>query len=92
MRSTDVTYAEISCQCRLTSFWMFSSKIERRSLMGNGSDVCEWKRVRAEIERIRQAVRGIDAHHQRPVAEIRESNARGGRQARLAHAAFAAEQ
>ena len=44
VRSTEVTYEEISCQCRLISFWMFSSRIESWSVMGNGSEVCEWKR------------------------------------------------
>jgi hypothetical protein len=46
--------------------------------------------VPAEIEGISEAVRGIDAHDERPVTVLREMHAGGGRDARFAYAAFAA--
>ena len=48
--------------------------------------------VGVEIEGIGQAVRGVDAHHQRAVAELGEFDAGGRGQAGLAHAALAAEE
>ncbi len=50
------------------------------------------KQVDIQVERIRQAVRGIDAHHQRPVAELGQFDARCRGQAGFAYAALAAKE
>ena len=60
--------------------------------MASGSEVLRVEEVGFEIEGIAQAVRRIDAHHQRAVAEFGELDAGGGGQTGLADAAFSAEE
>ena len=50
------------------------------------------KELGIEVEGIGQAVRGVNAHHQRPVPERGEFHAGGRGEAGLADAAFAAEE
>src|SRR5262249_54975751 len=48
--------------------------------------------IDAEIEGVADAVRRIDAHHQRALAEAGEPQTGGRREARLADPAFSSEQ
>ena len=63
-------------------------------LVGNGIWVAGLlvEQTGFEVEGVSQAVRGVHAHYERPVAQARQLHARGGSQAGLAHAAFPAEQ
>ena len=50
------------------------------------------KQIAAEVERVAEAVGRVHAHHQSALAELCQANAGGRGQARLAYAAFPAEQ
>ena len=60
--------------------------------MGSGSLVSGLEQAGFQVEGVGQAVRRIDAHHQRTVAEARKLQAGGRGNAGLAHASFAAEE
>ena len=45
-----------------------------------------------QVERVPQAMGGVDAHHQRPVTQAGQLQAGSGSQAGFPHAALAAEQ
>jgi len=50
------------------------------------------KQLHLHVEGIRQTVRRIDAHHQRAIAQPRQTNTCGGGKTGLSYAAFATEQ
>ena len=66
--------------------------MESLSVIGSGSEVCAWKQLGFEIEGIAQAVRGVDAHDQRAVAELGKFYAGRGGQAGFADTALSAEE
>ena len=59
---------------------------------GSGSPVFAVEQAGFEIEGIGEAVSRVDAHHQRAMAQMRQTKAGGGGEAGLADAAFTAEQ
>ena len=83
---------EISAQCRpKLGLDVDFLQIEAfGDAVGHRRPVAE--QVDAEIERIGEAVSGIDAHDERAAAELREPQAGRGRQRRFADAAFSAEE
>jgi hypothetical protein len=67
--------------------------VDRQPLVdGVGIAGLRMKETHLEIERVRQAVGRIDAHHQGPIPETRELQARSGSQTGLPDAPFAAEE
>jgi hypothetical protein len=79
---------EIAFQCRLISRWMLTSWIQSRAHSRFAG--CAVEEFGADIERVAEAVRGVDAHHQSARAARRQFYSRGCGYAGLADSAFAA--